>query len=195
MSEVTVDPTQIPKKMTFEELEYFVLFAICVAGKGATQMRKKLNEFLNANHPTDWWSPFTIVKIIDLTPGRLKEELQKHKMGQYKRIEKAFREVVKLDVMKDLAVEKLEAIPGIGPKTARFIVLYTNPEADCVPLDTHILKYLAKEFPECRVVPKSTPSKGKLYNYLEDLFRLRAKELGKSVRQLDTEVWQSYARA
>lgn len=192
MSEVTVDPTQIPKKMTIEELEYFVLFAICVAGKGAKQTQEKLNQYLESRNKC---SPFNIVKIDMEDYGgfnALEYNLKKVKIGQYKRIEKAFREVVKLDVTKDLTVEKLEAIPGIGPKTARFIVLYTNPDADCAVIDTHVLKFLKKEYPAFDV-PKSTPSKGRKYKELEELFQYSAKRAGKSVRELDSEVWQFYA--
>lgn len=185
-----VDVQNMPKTISGkEDREWFVLFSICVAGKSAKQTREKLNQYLSPG------SPFLSVQW-DIDSGMLDTSLRAYKFGQYKRIEKAFREVVKLDVMKDLTVEKLEAIPGIGPKTARFIVLYTDPEADCVPLDTHILKYLAKKCEGTPLkIPKSTPPAGKIYNALEELFRGFARQEGKSVRQLDTEVWQSYARA
>jgi thermostable 8-oxoguanine DNA glycosylase len=187
---ISVDPNNIPPIMSKEEREYFVLFSICVAGKSAKQTSKKLNEYLDLDGQI---SPFTAVRQ-DISSDQLDYYLKYYKFGQYNRIEKAFREVIKLDVMIDLTVEKLEVIPGIGPKTARFIVLYTNPEADCVPLDTHILKYLAKNYPAFDV-PKSTPPKGPRYNALEDLFKWDAKRQGKSVRALDTEVWKSYANS
>lgn len=173
-----------------EEREWFVLFSICVAGKSAVQTAKKLNEFLVVGR--DVMSPFECVKS-DIDNDSLEWALRYVKIGQYKRIEKAFREVIKLDVTKDLTVEKLEAIPGIGPKTARFIVLYTNPDAECAVLDTHILKYLALNYPAFSI-PKSTPPSGKKYKELETLFQWDAARNGKTVRQLDTEVWQSYAR-
>lgn len=191
-----MDVQNMPQVVPMEDREWFVLFAICVAGKSAKQIQEKLKAFLNEYVAPRGFLPFTPfadVRVM-IRHNQLTDRLQKYKMGQYKRIEKAFREVVKLDITKDLTVEKLEAIPGIGPKTARFIVLYTNPDANCVPLDTHILKYLAKENPLSKV-PKSTPSSGKKYRQLEILFQLAAKRQGKTVRQLDTEVWESYRKA
>jgi thermostable 8-oxoguanine DNA glycosylase len=191
-----MDVANMPKVVPIEEREWFVLFSICVAGKSAMQTQDKLNDMLRDMYEhtpyslnqsafdTIWWAN---------KQGLLGDYLRKHKMGQYKRIEKAFSEVVQLEVETDLTVEKLEKIPGIGPKTARFIVLYTDPDAEVVPLDTHILKYLAKHYPLSKI-PKSTPPAGKKYNQLEILFQQRAKVEGKHVRQLDTEVWQYYAK-
>lgn len=185
-----------PKVVPMEEREWFVLFSICVAGKSAKQTQEKVNSYLRLYGRK--FTPFQVVQR-DINAGVLDVALRTHSMGQYKRIRKAFEEVVKLDVTKDLTVEKLEAIPGIGPKTARFIVLYTNPDADCVPLDTHILKYLKIKYEHYEDVlgfkiPKSTPTKGPRYQKLEKLFQEEAKKQGKSVRQLDTEVWTSYAK-
>jgi 3-methyladenine DNA glycosylase/8-oxoguanine DNA glycosylase len=184
-----MDVQNMPKIVPMEEREWFVLFAICVAGKTAKQTAHKLNELL-AGYRYMNETEFEIIHGMILDDN-LEVGLKWIRMGQYKRIEKAFREVIKLDVTKDLTVEKLEAIPGIGPKTARFIVLYTDPNADCVPLDTHVLKFLN----ECGYrAPKSTPPKGNLYNWLEAKFRIEAVKRGKSVRQLDTEVWESYRK-
>jgi thermostable 8-oxoguanine DNA glycosylase len=183
-----MDVANMPKIVPMEEREWFVLFAIAVAGKSAKQTQDKLNEYLQYGLDT----PFDTVRL-DIENDALFHYLKAVKMGQYKRIERAFKEVVKLDVTKDLTVEKLEAIPGIGPKTARFIVLYTQEDSNVVPLDTHILKYLAYQYPAFSV-PKSTPPAGKKYKELEEMFQYEAKRLGKTVRELDTEVWQHYAR-
>jgi thermostable 8-oxoguanine DNA glycosylase len=176
----------MPQTVPMSEREWFVLFAICVAGKSAKQTQAKLNEYLNFGFS----SPFDTVRL-DIANNSLLPYLKAVKMGQYKRIEKAFREVVKLDVTKDLTVEKLEAIPGIGPKTARFIVLYTDPDSQCVPLDTHILKYLRSKGFDAH---KSTPPAGKKYRWFEEQFKACAIAAGKTVRELDTEVWQRYAK-
>jgi len=181
-----MDVANMPKVVPMEEREWFVLFAICVAGKSAKQTQDKLNQYLAGVT----LSPFDIVRT-DIKLEWLESLLRDCKMGQYKRIVKAFKQVVKLNVKTDLTVEKLEAIPGIGPKTARFIVLYTDPDANCVPLDTHILKFLR----ECGYrAPKSTPPKGNVYKWLEAKFQIEAAKRDKTVRQLDTEVWQSYAK-
>lgn len=188
-----VDPTAIPKSMTRDQLEWWILFGICVAGKGAKQTEAKLNALLHHIRyfaPVCYASPFQRIRYT-VSQDSLRWFLQHQKMGQYTRIEKAFREVVKIDLDK-ISVELLETVPGIGPKTARMIVLYYDPQADCVPLDTHILKWLrAQGVPG---VPKSTPAAGNSYRALEGIFQLEAKLRGKTVRELDTEVWKSYAR-
>lgn len=189
-----VNPEAIPETMTRQQLEWWCLFTICVAGKSARQTRKKLNTFLewsgdyDAEHG-DVMSPFEIVKML-VNQNGLDEELRRVKIGQYGRIGRAFRGVIELDV-DYLTVEKLEAVPGIGPKSARMIVLYSQPNAEVVPLDTHILKYLrALGYPD---VPKDTPPAGKLYKLMETHFREEARYQEKSVRELDTEVWLQYS--
>lgn len=195
-----MDTANMPSTVPIKDREWFVLFSICVAGKSAKQTQEKLNEYLRGCiFYEKSYTPFDVVRG-DIAEGDVHflDTLKKYKFGQYSRIEKAFREVVKLDVKTDLTVEKLEAIPGIGPKTARFIVLYTDPNAEVVPLDTHILKFLATFDAYESVlgfkVPKSTPPAGARYRALEQMFQTIAKGRGKTVRQLDTEVWQSYAR-
>lgn len=186
-----VDPTLIPKSMTQDQLEWWVLFGICVAGKGAKQTEKKVEALLYhiRNYCAETGSPFELIRYT-IQRNSLRWFLEHQKIGQYSRVEKAFTEAVKLDVRK-LTVSRLEEIPGIGPKTARMIVLYSDPTANCVPLDTHILKYLrTKGFN----APKSTPAKGPTYDLLEKAFQVLAEKQGKTVRQLDTEVWKSYAK-
>jgi hypothetical protein len=186
-----VDPTSIPKSMTREQLEWWILFGVCVAGKGAKQTEEKVNKFLHdpfVEKPGG--SPFQRIETY-IQWGMLKRKLKEHRMGQYKRIEKAFRAAVKLD-LDQISIDLLETVPGIGPKTARMIILYYDPTADCVPLDTHILKWLREQ--GVPGVPKSTPPAGNSYRSLENIFRLEAKLRGMTVRELDTQVWKSYAR-
>jgi hypothetical protein len=190
-----VDPTKLPEHLNDAQLEYFILFSILVAGKSAKQTYKKLNNFiernlLNGAIEVDYVitpTPFEIIRRLHLM-GELGAELETEKFGQYKRIRTAFEKVIELDIQ-DLSVEKLEAIPGIGPKTARFIMLYSDPSFNGVPLDTHILKFLAAIYND---VPKSTPPAGRLYERLEYYFQFEARAQNKTVRQLDTEVWQHY---
>ena len=119
----------------------------------------------------------------------LGSELWKHKMGQYKRLNKAFRGMVKINP-RTVTLEELEAIHGVGPKTARMLLLYTRPNLEVVPLDTHILKWLKAHGYDA---PKSTPSAGKKYRDLERCFIEEAKRRGLTARQFDMEVWSTYA--
>lgn len=181
----------IPAALSGPMVEWFTLFGICVAGKGAGQTQAKLDAFLSRNntcpmHPIH--SPFDIVRKL-IYREKLGTELLTSKFGQYTRIDKAFRAVVQLDV-DHLDLSELES--AVGPKTARMVVLYSDPQAQVVPLDTHILKYL-------RVIgyvdaPHSTPPMGRTYKFLEEAFVHEAKRQGKTVRQLDTEVWKSFAK-
>jgi len=188
------DPANIPKSLTPAQLEWFVLFGICVAGKNSQQTEKKLNDLLTDFgyrylRVNEAMSPFWVVRAA-VSCGYLGRALRKFRMGQYKRINKAFRKAIQLD-LSNPTVEMFESVPGIGPKTARMIMLYYAPKANCVPLDTHILKYLKKQ--GISNVPKSTPAAGPTYARLERAFQRLAAIENKSVRELDTEVWTSYA--
>ena len=194
----TVDPFKLPKRMTRSQLEYWLLFSVCVANKSAKQTEIKVKALL-ADMPIPRYSgnqkapqglsPFGCISYLQ-SENKLLTKLKQHKLGQYKRIERAFREIIKLD-LNNLSVEMLEKVHGIGPKTARMVMLYYDPTCEAVPLDTHVLKYLkAKGYD----VPKSTPPAGKKYNLIERWFQELAYAQNKTVRELDTEVWQFYAK-
>lgn len=179
-----IDPFKIPDVFTQDYLEEFILFSICVANKPALRTAEKLDGFLKE---IPHKSPFFAIGMMIATHS-LDTFLKKHRMGQYKRISKAFRQVTKLD-LKNLTVESLESVHGIGPKTARLIMLYLKPNSGVVPLDTHVLKFLGELG---YTVPKSTPT-GKRYEQLEAAFVAEAVKRNMTVKQLDTVVWQTMA--
>lgn len=180
--------------MTREELEYWILFAICVANKPASVTSQKMNQFMALSEKS---MPFEKVQDM-LDHNNLDYCLRLVKFGQYKRINKAFIEAIKLDLIKLEQAEPPEAlqmlinISGIGTKTARMILMYAFPaHADLwVPLDTHILKFLRKQG---YVTPAHTPPAGIIYNILQDAFRREAQKRNMTMRELDTKVWLSYA--
>lgn len=185
-----VDAYNLPKKMNRLQLEWWILFTICVAGKGARQTQDKLDAiFKRLRQIFGNRSPFYLVGEA-IAHGILDPILREFKIGKYTIINKGFAEAIKLD-LKTISVKNLEKIHGIGPKSARMIMLYYDPKSEAVPLDTHVLKYLRQMGYNA---PKSTPSAGHSYNLLEEAFQKLAKQQGKTVRQLDTEVWKSYAR-
>ena len=189
-----VDPYNLPKLMSRPQLEWWILFGICVAGKSAKQTEAKLNAFLDAGIGSRWEgdcieSPFCRVKFY-IKFKQLGWRLRHFKMGQYKRINKAFRAAVNLDLDK-LTIEALESVPGLGPKTARMIILYYEPNVECIPLDTHILKWLRANGYNA---PKSTPQAGKKYRELELAFLAEGKKRGLTPREWDTQIWKSYAK-
>jgi hypothetical protein len=194
LSTTGVDPAAIPEVMSNDQLEWWCVWSVCVAGKSAKQTAAKVNNFLRAGAEYECehgvlLTPFEIVRML-LQHNILGVALRQASMGQYGRIEAALTGMVWLDV-NHLTVEALEGIPGIGPKTARMIILYSQKNAEVVPLDTHILKYLDMlGYPD---VPKSTPAAGAKYLRLESAFREEARYQEKSVRELDTEVWLQYS--
>jgi thermostable 8-oxoguanine DNA glycosylase len=166
------------------ELQEFLLFCVCVAGKSSEQQAKKLDLFLIGLIGE---LPFN--KIINANMiGHLVDALTQVKMGQYTRISKAFIAIAysQLD-LKTCTVEQLEAIPGIGPKTARFFLLHSRPNQEYAVLDTHILSWMRARGWKA---PKATPCQP-LYGKLEVAFLAECVYSGLSPATLDLMVWKA----
>lgn len=175
-------------KQNRAQIEDLILFSLAVAGKTSKIIRRQLETFYSFD--LDCWLdvyPFTYVREL-IKRGTLREALEFSRIGNYTKLDRAYREVLDLDV-DNLTVESLESISGIGPKTARFIILYTQEDAQVAVLDTHILKWLHRLGYQ---VPRATPSKSK-YKEIEDVFLSISKKLGFTPRELDDIIWQSYA--
>jgi thermostable 8-oxoguanine DNA glycosylase len=86
----------------------------------------------------------------------------------------------------------LEKIHGIGPKTARFWILWTRPDARYAALDVHILRWMRERGHKA---PKQTPSAPKTYARLEKAFLAEADKRGLTPRELDFKIWQASASA
>jgi thermostable 8-oxoguanine DNA glycosylase len=180
-----ITPTSITNyNRTQAELEEFLLFAILVAGKTAKTQAEKLEKFLlECNEPFEWIEKLDKNKILMLV-------MKNHKLGQYKRLEKAFRGILQFKGRLDtVTLEELESVEGIGPKTARFFLLHSRPNQKVAALDTHILKFMSEKGYK---VPKSTPSKKK-YGQIEKDFLTECEKAGKDVAEMDLEIWKSYA--
>ena len=185
-----ITPTTITNyNRTETELEEFLMFAILVAGKGAEQQAKKLDQFLRHSMYEYIGMPFDHVAFLNHW-GWLEIQMKQFKLGQYKRIGHAFREILQFKgKLKKVTIEELESIPGIGSKTARFFVLHSRPNQRIAVLDTHILKYLKGMGHN---VPKSTPAKNK-YKAIEQVFIQIADDLNMSIADLDLHIWKTYA--
>jgi len=184
-----IDSFDLTKPWTQKTREEWFLFGICVAGKGARQTQMKLGAFLDdLAYLYCKRSPFELVKVA-VNNGSLLDMLKKHKMGQYARIEKAFEGMIRVDT-KTITLEELEAIYGVGPKTARMLLLYTRPDLDIIPLDTHILKWLRAHGYNA---PKSTPAAGPKYRELELAFIKEGRKRKYTPKEWDTLVWKYYA--
>ncbi len=194
-----IDPYNITNlNRTEGELQLFLLFCIVVAGKTAYIQSDKLDLFLRSVNERlmmpEIVLPFQTIKSAK-DHGILLEEIQKAKLGQYKKIYSAFKHISenKLDLSK-MTPEILELIPGVGMKTSRFFLLHSdnNWQNHIAILDTHILKFI-KENIDNRA-PKSTPTIKVTYKYWEDVFLYWCEQNKKNVADFDLEVWKSYAR-
>ena len=170
------------------ELEEFLLFCIVVAGKTAYIQAQKLEDFLKSVNARlmmpESSSPFQILKSAN-QHGILMEEIQKAKLGQYRKIYNGFKYITE---------QEYELIPGVGMKTSRFFLLHSDKtyKDKIAIIDTHILKFI-KENIDIRA-PKSTPTIRVTYKYWEDRFLYWCESNNKNVADFDLEVWKSYAR-
>lgn len=197
-----IDPYKITNfNRTQSELEEFLLFCIVVAGKTAYIQAQKLDDFLKSVNKRlmmpEHISPFQSLISAD-QHGILMQEIQKAKLGQYKKIYSAFKHIVDFNSdYKNLSITLptiLENIPGVGMKTSRFFCLHSDARfTDIIAiLDTHILKFIRENIDQS--APKSTPTNAQKYEYWQDVFIRWCKENNKNVANFDLEVWKSYAR-
>ena len=180
------------------ELEEFLLFCIVVAGKTAYIQAQKLNDFLVSVNTRlcmpEYINPFQSLKSAE-QHGILMEEIQKAKLGQYKKIYAGFKYISEhnLDLRKT-TTEQLELVPGVGMKSSRFFLLHSDEtyKDNIAILDTHILKFINENIDNR--APRSTPTIRVTYKYWEDIFLYWCELNNKNVADFDLEVWKSYAR-
>jgi thermostable 8-oxoguanine DNA glycosylase len=172
---------------TDAELEEFLLFAVCVAGKNSKIQAGKLADFLletGISKPFD--TPFGIIRAF-IRDGILRQQLERVKLGQYNRLAKVFENLVKLPwSLREVTVEQLQMVVGL--KTSRFFLMHSRPGFRCATLDTHILKWLNEQG---IVAPKATPSNPKKYLALEQKYLAICDERGCDPATLDLEIWKS----
>lgn len=184
-----IDPRQVTNySRTQAELEEFWLFCLVVAGKTAMTQAKLLDAFLEDNRGLDEQSPFDIVRQL-IADGELLDALKKSRLGQYTRLEKAFRQSMTLHLKTD-KVEVFEEIPGVGSKTARFFLLHTRKDQQIAVLDTHVLRYMRDQG---LTTQKGTPPKGPKYAALEKVFIGLAKQANMSIADYDLHIWRTYS--
>lgn len=187
-----INPSKVTNfNRTGEELEEFMLFSIVVAGKNAYQQAEKLEQLLEQGKPR---TPFGWIRTMDMDTS-LDYFLRSVKIGQYNRIASAFRGVAHFfkynpdndrhSPLKDIPINRLECIKGIGMKTARFFAIHSRSEQQYACLDTHILKWLGTKGHE---VPKTTPQ-GEKYLRLETIFLNYCKQMNMTPAELDLSIW------
>ncbi len=169
------------------EIQARLIYAVLVAGKSAKFAEMKLLALVG-NRVDDL--PFEII-YDHIQCGDLEEWLRSNRTGSYGRLLKCFPGLIQLSPL-TCTIQQLEAIHGVGPKTARFFIMWTRPDAMCAALDTHVLKWLRSLGYDA---PKSTPQAGTQYDELERAFLHEAQQRGKTPRDMDFEVWDWYANS
>lgn len=182
-----IDPFNLPIPYSEHgDMQEFALFAIGVQGKNAKKTYPKVNMIIDELRVMT-----NELKVFDainkLSEEELVKVLQKGKLGNYGRQVQTWKEVAKIDG--EFTIERLEAIKGIGGKTARFIVGYGYGAAVGI-LDVHVLRWLGTKYDK---VPKGSPCKGKKYDYWEKILLKEAEVMGIHPMKLDENIWKSGA--
>ena len=177
-----------------KELEEFILFWVCAAGKNGRTAARCLDGLLNDIGGHDI-GPFNAIKIWGYYehPETLEawpDILKRNGIGCYTIKAKTMFQLATSGLdLRTCSVTDLEAIYGIGPKTARCFLLHSRPNAQVAGLDTHMLKHLRSLGYD---VPKHTPI-GKKYLTLEKTVLSLANEAGMTPAQYDLHVWTKYS--
>jgi len=175
------------------ELECRLLYSVIVAGKNAAFANCVMRRWL-AGHTLyqKGETAFEAIRRLDST-GALETSFRDVRSGNYGKVTSAARGMANagLDLL-HCTPQDLEKIKGIGPKTSRFFIIWTRPEARYAALDVHILRWLRKQGYNA---PKSTPQSSKRYAELEQAFLDEAEKRKKLPRELDMEIWDAAASA
>lgn len=173
--------------ISLEELEGRLIYAVIVAGKSA--------DFADAACKRLWESVPAFMSpkqyaIYLLEKDGIRDWVMGAKTGNYCKIIKFFEDWLKSGVnLRTCTPDDLESLHGVGPKTSRFFVTWTRPEARYAVLDRHILRWLDQFYHD---VPKNTPN-GKTYLKWETVFLEEAMNRHLQPRELDYQIWSAGA--
>ena len=212
------------------ELQEFFFFCVAVAGKKSDQTALKVqalsehiremfveNPFYEKVKPETGIIHYLLGEEDEGNAGiELLKEFKFGKYRQWKKFIKWFQDLKWYgldfekrtigDWLRNADIEKLEWIPSVGKKTSRFFKLHTDPKATCIPLDTHILKFIRSHFRSeeamikrlGEVVPKTTPQSPYTYQFFENragefMQAFMKRNYLKTLAEADLAIWKSYA--
>ena len=188
-----IDPKKVTNyKRNKSELQEWLLYGICVAGKKSEIETRKLDKFLEGARNLDM-PPFEYIRYLEDDCGELREELMECKIAPYRARHNSFTDAVALlpDDLSEVTIDDLQEVRGISTKTSRFFLTHSREDFDEPVLDRHINKFLRDEGHED--VPVDTPQNPKVYARIAKLFSDIAEQRGQSVTELDLEVWKQYS--
>ncbi|MBO89047.1 MAG: hypothetical protein CMP14_05955 [Rickettsiales bacterium] len=198
-----IDPLEVKNyNRTESELEEFLLFCINVAGKKSSVEAPKLERFLvglKDRHGDECrfigQNPFSLLRFAYVN-GTLLDLMKKYGISPYSQRYNSYVDLVMSPhTGKTLAAATLKdllQIRGVGLKTSRFFLSNTQKDFDEPMLDTHIMSYLRDE--GHKDAPRTTPQNPKVYAKWAAIFSEKARQEGKSVRELDIQVWKKYSK-
>jgi hypothetical protein len=166
------------------ELEWRLIYAMIVAGKSAKFANAAVARLRRYAAPAA--SP---IAFLSLFSGFLETA----RVGRYTLIARGLRFLREARIdLRTCSPAELEAVPGIGPKTSRFFIVWTRPDARVAVLDRHVLRWMRENgHPDA---PEGTPM-GRRYADLERAFLAEADRRGLTPRELDLEIWGAVATA
>lgn len=195
------------KTFTEKELQEFLIFSVCVAGHNAESTARAVQRLLDklrsamallgfAGIGTLWDEPFIMIRryVRHRTFGNFKQLLKESGIGCYTLRAQALNAIserieYRLLNLRTCTPEDLERFKGIGPKTARFFLLYTQPtRTDLAILDVHVLRWMRTQGHDA---PAQTPADRKRYHKLEKIFLQLAQDQGLLPCALDAAIWDS----
>lgn len=170
------------------DLQWKLIYAMIVAGKTARFANDKvdrLRAILGYELPFD--------TLAEMTDAALDALVRRVGTGNYTKLAQGLRALAGAGL--DLATcgpGELQAIHGIGPKTARFFILWTRPGARYAALDVHVLRWLRARGHKA---PTTTPQAESAYRRLEEIFLAEADKRNLTPRELDLRIWEASSTA
>lgn len=174
--------------------EEFLLFCLFVQNKPAWPTAKKLQAFAyELDYQLDLGDePNLIDKCLSYNDEALEEMLRKHRISPYLKNMAFFRHMRSLKEgnpaldVRAMGLNTLLSIPGIGDKTARFFLLYTQPMCPVIVIDTHMSKWADK---------RGIPQRGCYWQKETEILAYKSRHHhDMTFRDFDRMVWQEYAK-
>lgn len=186
-----INPKEITDlNRTTAQKEKFLLFCVLCAGKSSDVMAEKLEQLLepvNSSGPRFELKATPLDYLINLLrSGRLREVLEKHKIGKYDLLTKFVEKVKDWDTT-EWSRKALVTIPGISYKTASLYRMHCfGDKIAC--LDTHVLRWLRTE--GFKGVPKASPSNWDIYRHWENVFLGECYKREVEPNHFDLDLWK-----
>lgn len=191
-----------PKKVTDYnrnewQLQEFLLYCICVAGKKSEIESPKVRKFCMDGRMGFGLKPFKLIqklmRISSVEEDGLMQHLKKYKIAPYQQRYNSFKDVATLlnKNLNEVTLDELMQIRGLGTKSSRFFLTHSREDFNEAVIDTHILSFLKDQGHED--IPNVTPQSEKVYERLATLFKSYANFEGMSVADYDLKIWTQYS--